>query len=181
MADKKTNLIWIDLEMTGLNPSQDRILEIATLVTDTQLNVLATGPELAINQTDRVLQQMDEWCTTQHTLSGLVEKVRASRIDEALAEQQTLDFLAEYVDPQSSPMCGNSICMDRRFLATYMPKLEAFFHYRHLDVSTVKILAKIWAPEIAKSLRKESRHRALEDIQDSIAELQFYRENFIRV
>ena len=181
MADKKTNLIWIDLEMTGLNPDVDRILEIATIVTDTQLNIIATGPELVINQSQELLLRMDEWCTNQHTNSGLIEKVEDSHIDETIAEQQTLDFLKGYVDSKASPMCGNSICMDRRFLAKYMPKLENYFHYRHLDVSTLKKKKKKWAPEIAKSYHKESRHRALEDIQDSIDELKYYRQNIMRV
>lgn len=181
MADKKTNLIWLDLEMTGLNTAVDRILEIATIVTDTALNVVAVGPELVISQPEKVILQMDEWCTTQHNATGLVEKVLNSSIDEAIAEQKTLDFLMQHVDAQCSPMCGNTICMDRRFLALHMPKLEAFFHYRNLDVSSVKILYKMWKPDNAKALKKESRHRALEDIQDSIDELKYYREHFLKV
>jgi oligoribonuclease len=181
MADKKNNLIWLDLEMTGLNPNRERIIEIATVVTDTDLNVIATGPELVINQPEKLLKDMDAWNTRQHTGSGLVEKVRQSTITENEAELRTLDFLVKYVEPGYSPMCGNSICQDRRFLSLYMPKLEAFFHYRHLDVSTVKILAKNWAPDIASKFSKESNHRALDDILGSIAELKYYREQLMKV
>ncbi len=181
MADRRTNLIWLDLEMTGLDPAKDKILEIATIVTDIQLNIIATGPDLVIKQTPEVMEKMDEWVTKQHSKTGLTERVLASDLDEASAEQQTLDFLKQHVDAKVSPMCGNTICMDRRFMANYMPDLEAFFHYRHLDVSTLKILAKNWAPEIAKSFRKESMHRALEDIKDSINELKFYREHLLSV
>lgn len=181
MTDKRTNLIWLDLEMTGLNPSKDRIIEIATIVTDSNLNVLATGPDLVISQSERLMREMDEWNTKQHTSSGLVEKVLKSNVSEGEAEIRTLEFLIKYVEPGFSPMCGNSVCQDRRFLSLYMPKLEAFFHYRHLDVSTLKILAKNWAPEILGKFNKESNHRALDDILGSIAELQYYRENLLKV
>jgi oligoribonuclease len=181
MADKKNNLIWVDLEMTGLNPNRERIIEIATIVTDSELNIIATGPELVINQPEKLLKDMDDWNTKQHTSTGLVEKVRQSSITESEAELRTLDFLIKYVEPGYSPMCGNSICQDRRFLNLYMPKLEGFFHYRHLDVSTLKILAKNWAPDIASGFSKESNHRALDDIMGSIEELKYYREHLMRV
>jgi len=178
MTDKKSNLIWIDLEMTGLDPDNDVIIEIATIVTDAHLNVLAEGPVMAVHQTDETLARMDEWCVRTHGQSGLTERVRQSSIDEAGAEQRTLDFLAQWVDNRASPMCGNSICQDRRFLYRYMPKLEAFFHYRNLDVSTVKELARRWKPEILDSMKKQGTHLALDDIRESIAELKHYREHF---
>lgn len=171
--------IWIDLEMTGLVPETDRIIEIATLVTDTALNVLAEGPVLAIHQPDAVLAGMDDWCTRQHGQSGLTERVRASRMTEAEAETLTLNFLHDWVPAGSSPMCGNSICQDRRFLARYMPALERYFHYRHLDVSTLKVLAQQWAPQAAAGFTKQSSHLALDDIRDSVAELRHYRATFI--
>ena len=179
MTDKRNNLIWIDLEMTGLSPEQDRIIEIATIVTDAQLNPLAEGPVLAVHQSDDLLDGMDEWNTEHHNNSGLVARVKESRISEMQAQAQTLDFLKEHVEAGMSPMCGNSICQDRRFLANYMPELEAFFHYRNLDVSTLKELARRWKPEILDGFKKENKHLALDDIRESIAELQYYREHFI--
>ena len=179
MTDKRNNLIWIDLEMTGLSPENDRIIEIATIVTDAQLNVLAEGPVLAVHQSDALLDGMDEWNTAHHNNSGLVARVKESRISEMQAQAQTIDFLKEYVEAGMSPMCGNSICQDRRFLANYMPELEAFFHYRNLDVSTLKELARRWKPEILEGLKKENKHLALDDIRESITELQYYREHFI--
>ena len=179
--NKETNLIWIDLEMTGLDPDSDRIIEIATIVTDAHLNILAEGPVHAIHQKDIILNGMDEWNTRQHGKSGLVERVRRSTVTEAEAEAQTIEFLSRFVDPKKSPMCGNSICQDRRFMHRTMPKLEAFFHYRNLDVSTVKELARRWRPEILQGMSKESTHLSLNDIRDSINELRYYREYFFRV
>ena len=179
--NKESNLIWIDLEMTGLSPDTDRIIEIATIVTDAHLNILAEGPVMAIHQKDIVLNGIDEWNTRQHGKSGLVERVRRSTIDEAEAEAKTIEFLSRFVDAKKSPMCGNSICQDRRFLYRTMPKLEEFFHYRNLDVSTVKELARRWRPEIMGGLSKESSHQALNDIRDSITELRYYREYFFRL
>ena len=174
------NLIWIDLEMTGLDPDNDLIIEMATIVTDSQLNILAEGPVLAIHQSDEVLAGMDEWNTRQHGGSGLTQRVRDSRITEAEGEAQTIAFLEKWLPANASPICGNSICQDRRFLYRYMPKLEAYFHYRNLDVSTVKELAARWAPEIRDGFKKGEVHLALADIRESIAELQYYREHFIR-
>jgi oligoribonuclease len=173
------NLIWIDLEMTGLDPQNDVIIEIATVVTDPYLTVLAEGPVVAVHQPDAVLAAMDEWNTNQHTRSGLLERVRASRHDAAAAERATLEFLRGWVPAGASPMCGNSICQDRRFLARLMPRLEAWFHYRNLDVSTLKILAQQWAPDVAAGFSKESTHRALADIRDSISELAWYRDHLL--
>ena len=180
MAKDSHNLIWIDLEMTGLRPEHDRVIEIATLVTDKQLNVLAEGPELVVHQSDEVLAAMDEWNTRQHGGSGLTERVQASRMTERDAEAQTLEFLRLHVEPGASPMCGNSICQDRRFLARWMPELEQFFHYRNLDVSTLKELARRWAPAVAEGFSKTSSHRAMDDIRDSISELAWYREQLFR-
>lgn len=174
------NLIWIDLEMTGLDPAADRILEIATLVTDKELAAVATGPVLVVRQDAEVLSRMDAWNVDHHGRSGLIERVRASGMDEAAAEAATLAFLREHVPEGVSPMCGNSICQDRRFLAHYMPTLEAYFHYRQVDVSTFKELARRWAPAVAAEMRKESSHRALADIQESVAELAFYRRRLLR-
>jgi len=172
-----SNLIWIDLEMTGLNTSTDQIIEIATIVTDAHLNEIAEGPALVIYQPREIMDGMDDWNTRQHGESGLTARVRESRLSMQDAEKQTIDFLEGHINAGVSPMCGNSICQDRRFLARQMPLLEAFFHYRNLDVSTLKILANSWAPELAKGFNKESGHRALADIRDSIAELIYYRES----
>lgn len=180
MAQSPDNLIWIDLEMTGLDTDNDLIIEIATVITDSQLNVLAEGPVLAIHQRDEILNAMDNWNTTQHSGSGLLDRVRRSTIDEAEAERQTLEFLQQWVPSGASPMCGNSICQDRRFLHRCMPELERYFHYRHVDVSTLKELAARWAPEILSGFVKQGAHLALDDIKDSIAELRYYREHFIR-
>lgn len=181
MSHADDNLIWIDLEMTGLDPETDRIIEIATLVTDANLHILAEGPVLAIHQPDDRLDAMDEWNTRQHNASGLVERVRASQVDERQAERETIAFLSAYVPARRSPMCGNSICQDRRFLARYMPELEAWFHYRHLDVSTLKELARRWAPEVASGFTKETSHLAMDDIRDSIDELAYYRDTLLKV
>jgi oligoribonuclease len=179
MSVSPDNLIWIDLEMTGLEPQQDHIIEIATIVTDANLEIIAEGPVLAIHQSEEILGQMDEWNTNTHTASGLVERVRASQVDESAAAQQTLEFLAQYLPERSSPMCGNSICQDRRFLARHMPQLEAFFHYRNLDVSTLKELAKRWRPGLMENFSKKGSHQALDDIRESIEELRYYREHFL--
>tara|TARA_B100001079_G_C16396839_1_gene509466 strand:- start:1383 stop:1928 length:546 start_codon:yes stop_codon:yes gene_type:complete len=181
MSQAENNLIWIDLEMTGLNPETDRIIEIATIVTDPNLRVLAEGPVLAIHQNQSRLDAMDAWNTRQHNGSGLVERVQASSIDEQAAQAQTISFLEQYVPAGCSPMCGNSICQDRRFLARYMPKLEAYFHYRHLDVSTLKELARRWAPEVASGFSKQSSHLAMDDIKDSIEELSYYRGTMLKI
>ena len=179
MAKKDSNLIWIDLEMTGLIPEQDVIIEIATVVTDSELNILAQGPVMAIHQPNQVLDAMDEWNTRQHGGSGLVQRVQESKVATAEAEQATIEFLLDWVPAGKSPMCGNSICQDRRFLARYMPRLEDYFMYRNLDVSTLKELAKRWKPEVADSFKKQSSHLALDDIIDSINELKHYREHFL--
>ncbi len=171
-------LIWIDLEMTGLKPESDTIIEIATLVTDSSLRLIAEGPVLAIHQDDATLARMDDWNQRQHGGSGLLARVRASTVTLAQAEQATLEFLALHVESGASPMCGNSICQDRRFMARLMPRLEAFFHYRNLDVSTVKELARRWSPDIAAAFSKEGSHLALDDIRESVRELQYYREHF---
>lgn len=174
-----SNLIWVDMEMTGLIPEQHRVIEIATIVTDSDLNELAEGPVIAIHQPEAELAAMDEWNTRTHTGTGLVERIRASRYDEATAVQATLDFLSQWVFPGKSPMCGNSICQDRRFMARHMPALEAFFHYRNLDVSSLKILAARWRPDLTGA-PKRNIHLALEDIRDSIEELRYYRAHFLR-
>lgn len=176
-----SNLIWIDLEMTGLDTHKDEIIEIATIMTDARLNILAQGPVIAIHQSQQRLQAMDEWNQRQHGGSGLLERVRESVYDEAKAEAETLDFLQQYVPAGASPMCGNSICQDRRFLARTMPKLEAYFHYRNLDVSTLKELVNRWAPSLSEGFSKEGKHLALDDIKDSIDELIYYREHFLRL
>ncbi len=180
MKKSENNLIWLDLEMTGLNPFQDYILEIATIVTDSELQILAEGPVIAIHQTETVLAGMDAWNQTHHGSSGLLERVATSRFNEAAAESATLTFLSDFVPAEASPLCGNSICQDRRFLARWMPRLDAYCHYRNLDVSTVKILAQRWAPDVASSFKKESRHLALADIRESIDELRHYREHLLR-
>jgi oligoribonuclease len=178
-ADRSGNLIWIDLEMTGLDTAADTIIEIATIVTDRHLNELAEGPDLAIGQPKTVMDSMDEWNTRHHGESGLTDRVLKSDVTLRKAELATLEFLSHWVDAGVSPICGNSICQDRRFLAREMPELERYFHYRNLDVSTLKILAQHWAPDIASGFRKESSHRALSDIRDSIEELIWYREQLL--
>ncbi len=175
------NLIWIDLEMTGLDPEHEVIIEIATIITDSQLNIIAEGPSLVIKQPDSILDAMDAWCTKQHGQSGLTERVRQSTISVDNAEQQTLAFIKQHVTKGASPMCGNTVSHDRRFLARYMPELEAYFHYRHIDVSTVKELARRWKPEALEGLTKQGAHLALDDIRESISELQHYRKNFFKV
>jgi oligoribonuclease len=175
------NLIWIDLEMTGLNTDSDHIIEIATVVTDKHLNVLGEGPVLAIYQPEHVLNAMDEWNRKQHGGSGLAARVRSSKVTATEAEQRTLEFLARFIGAGKSPMCGNSICQDRRFLAREMPKLERFFHYRNLDVSTLKELARRWAPAVFDGIKKSSTHLALDDIRESIDELKYYREKFLKI
>ena len=175
------NLIWVDMEMTGLEPDRDRVIEIATIVTDSDLNTLAEGPVIAVHQPDAVLDGMDEWNTTHHTRSGLVDRVRASDYDEARASRETIDFLLQWVPEGASPMCGNTICQDRRFMARHMPELEAFFHYRNLDVSTLKILMQRWRPELEAGFTKTATHLALDDIRESIDEMRYYREHFLRL
>ena len=174
------NLVWVDMEMTGLDPDNDRIIEVAVIVTDSQLNVLAEGPVFAIHQPDEVLDRMDAWNKGTHGRSGLIDRVKASTVTEADAEKTLIDFLKHFVPPGKSPMCGNSICQDRRFMARGMPKLEAFFHYRNLDVSTLKELCKRWKPDVASGFKKHQKHTALADIVESIEELRYYREHFIK-
>jgi oligoribonuclease len=181
MAKDQNNLAWLDMEMTGLNPDTDRIIEVAIVVTDSQLNTVAEAPVLVVHQSDAALEGMDAWNKSTHGKSGLIDKVKASSLAEPAVEEQMLAFLAEHVAERISPMCGNSICQDRRFLARHMPRLEAYFHYRNLDVSTLKELAKRWKPEIAKGLTKQGRHEALADIYESIDELKYYRENFLKL
>ncbi len=181
MTMDDTNLIWIDLEMTGLDPQQDQIIEIATVVTDARLKILAQGPVIAIHQPQSIMDAMDEWNTSHHGASGLTDRVRNSDSSTGDAERETLDFLRQYVPAGKSPMCGNSICQDRRFMARLMPELEVFFHYRNLDVSTLKELARLWKPELMAGFVKKGAHLALDDILESIDELKYYREHFIRV
>ncbi|MEI6544041.1 MAG: oligoribonuclease [Methylococcales bacterium] len=180
MTQDSQNLIWIDLEMTGLNPDSDLIIEIATVVTDKDLNILAQGPVIAVHQSDEALAAMDDWNQKHHGQSGLIERVKASTTHDAEAERLTIEFLKDWVPENTSPICGNSIGQDRRFLYRYMPKLEAYFHYRNIDVSTLKELAARWAPQVKDGFKKESSHQALDDIIESIEELRYYREHFIR-
>ena len=181
MPQDQNHLVWIDMEMTGLDPDGDRIIEIALVVTDGALNTVAEAPVLVVHQTDEVMAAMDDWNKGTHARSGLIEKVRASTLAEAEVEARMVSFMTQHVPSRTSPMCGNSICQDRRFLARYMPKLEAYFHYRNLDVSTLKELVKRWRPELAKGLTKHGKHEALADIYESIEELKYYREHFIRL
>ena len=181
LASSDQNLVWIDLEMTGLYPDTDRIIELAVVVTDPQLTVRVEGPVFAVHQSDTTLDAMDAWNKGTHGKSGLIDRVKASTVDEAEAAAKTIEFLKQYVPAGKSPMCGNSICQDRRFLANYMPKLEAFFHYRNLDVSTLKELARRWKPEIMAGFKKAQAHTALADIQESIDELVYYREHLLAV
>lgn len=174
------NLVWVDMEMTGLDPDNDRIIEVAVVVTDPELNIIAEGPVFAIHQSDATLDKMDNWNKGTHGKSGLIERVKASTVTEAQAEQELIAFLKKYVPSNKSPMCGNSICQDRRFMARGMPKLEAFFHYRNLDVSTLKELCRRWKPEVASGFKKHQKHTALADITESIEELRYYREHFIQ-
>jgi len=181
MSKHPENLIWIDLEMTGLDTFNDQIIEIATVVTDKHLNMLAEGPVLAIHQPDEIMDAMDEWNTRQHGKSGLIERVRKSDITAAMAERETIGFLEKHVDKGMSPMCGNSICQDRRFMARLMPELEDYFHYRNLDVSSLKELANRWHPELLNGFEKKATHLALDDVRDSIAEMAYYRERFLKL
>jgi len=175
------NLVWVDMEMTGLDPDNDRIIEVAVVVTDPDLNVIAEGPVFAIHQSDETLNKMDNWNKGTHGKSGLIDRVKASTVSEADAEAQLIAFLKQYVPANKSPMCGNSICQDRRFMARGMPKLEAFFHYRNLDVSTLKELCRRWKPELASGFKKHQKHTALADIMESVEELKYYREHFIKL
>ncbi|MBK9162039.1 MAG: oligoribonuclease [Nitrosomonadales bacterium] len=181
MAQNQNHLVWIDMEMTGLKPDTDRVIEIALVITNADLETVAEAPVLVVHQPDSVLDGMDAWNQSTHGKSGLIDKVKASVLDEAMVEAQMLEFLREYVPTRTSPMCGNSICQDRRFLARWMPALEDYFHYRNLDVSTLKELVKRWKPEVAKGLTKHGKHEALADIYESIEELRHYREHFIRL
>jgi len=181
MTISDQNLIWIDLEMTGLDPETHQIIEIATIVTDAQLNILAEGPVLAIHQDEAELAKMDEWCTTTHTNSGLVERIRQSKVSEEEAVSQTIAFLEQWVPKGASPICGNSIGQDRRFLYRHMPELEQYFHYRYLDVSTLKELTRRWKPDLLDGFSKKGSHLALDDIRDSIAELRYYREHIFTI
>ncbi|MEC5207779.1 oligoribonuclease [Vogesella perlucida] len=181
MPQDQNHLIWLDMEMTGLNPDTDRIIEVAMIITDSQLNVVAESPVIAVHQPDSVLDAMDDWNKNTHGKSGLIARVKASTVGEAEAEAQLLAFLEQYVPARKSPMCGNTICQDRRFMARWMPKLEDHFHYRNLDVSTLKELCRRWRPEIAKGVVKKGKHEALADILESIEELRYYREHFLKV
>ncbi|MFT5707796.1 MAG: oligoribonuclease [Oceanospirillaceae bacterium] len=176
----KDNLIWLDLEMTGLNPQTDQVIEIATIMTDGHLNIIAEGPSIVIHQSDEILENMNPWCIEQHGRSGLTQRVRESVISLSEAEQLTLDFVSQYVENGASPLCGNSISQDRRFMYQYMPKLEAFCSYRHIDVSSFKEVVKRWQPELLSGFKKQGSHLALDDVRESIAELKYYKEHFIR-
>lgn len=181
MTNNELNLVWIDMEMTGLDPETCKVLEIATIVTDPQLNVLAEGPVIAVHQPDSILDAMDEWCTKTHGESGLTERCQQSHISEAQAAEQTIAFLQDYVDPGKSPLCGNTIGQDRRFMVKYMPELEAYFHYRSIDVSTIKELTRRWKPDALEGFTKKGMHLALDDIRESIEELKFYREKVFSI
>ncbi len=181
MAQNQNYLIWVDMEMTGLLPETDRIIEVAFVITDNDLNTVAEAPVLVVHQPQSILDGMDGWNKSTHAKSGLIEKVKASLLNDAQVEEQMIDFLKEYVPIRTSPMCGNSICQDRRFMARWMPKLEDYFHYRNLDVSTLKELAKRWKPEMAKGVKKHGKHQALADIYESIEEMKHYREHFIQL
>ena len=181
MAQDSNRLIWVDMEMTGLFPERDRIIEIAVVVTDGNLETIAEAPVLVVHQPGEVLDAMDDWNKATHGKSGLIDKVKASTLDDAAVEAQMLAFLKEYVPAKKSPMCGNTICQDRRFMANYMPRLEDYFHYRNLDVSTLKELAKRWKPQVYGGFKKENSHTALADVYESVAELRYYRENFLRL
>lgn len=181
MPQDQNNLVWIDMEMTGLNPETDRILEVALVVTDSQLNPVAAAPVMVLHQPDERLAAMDDWNKSTHKRTGLIEKVKSSTLTEAAAEEALLAFVVQHVPTRTSPLCGNSICQDRRFLARHMPRLEAYFHYRNLDVSSLKELARRWKPEVAKGLVKQGKHEALADVQESIAELKYYRDNFLKL
>ncbi|MEN6630160.1 MAG: oligoribonuclease [Sulfuricella sp.] len=181
MAQHSNRLIWLDMEMTGLFPERDRIIEIALVITDSNLETVAEAPVLVVHQSDEVLNGMDDWNKATHGKSGLIDKVKASTLDDATVEAQLIEFLKEYLPPKKSPMCGNSICQDRRFMANYMPKLEDYFHYRNLDVSTLKELAKRWKPQVYGGFKKENNHTALADVYESIGEMKYYREHFLRL
>lgn len=181
MARDPNNLVWLDMEMTGLNPDSDRILELAIVVTDSNLEMVAESPVWVVHQSDAILDAMDDWNKKTHGRSGLLERVKATRHDDAMVEAEALEFMKKYVGERQSPMCGNSICQDRRFMARYMPNLEAWFHYRNLDVSTLKELCKRWTPEVYKGFKKQGKHTALADIYESIEELRYYREHFIKL
>jgi oligoribonuclease len=181
MSKDNNNLIWIDMEMTGLDPVKDRIIEVAIIVTTPHLEIIKEAPVYVIHQDSSIMNSMDEWNTNTHKKSGLTEKVRLSNHDEAFVELELVNFLGQFVDKNKSPMCGNSICQDRRFMANYMPLLESYFHYRNLDVSVFKELTKRWKPELIKSFKKQAKHEALEDVRESIEELRFYRDNFLKM
>ena len=181
MPQDQNNLVWLDMEMTGLNPDTDRVIELAIVVTDSHLVTVAEAPVLIVHQSDAVLGAMDDWNKGMHARSGLIDKVKASALAEADVENETIQFLAQHVPARTSPMCGNSICQDRRFMARWMPKLEAYFHYRNLDVSTLKELVKRWKPEVARGVVKGGKHEALADIYESIGELKYYRDNFLKL